>query len=130
MMETANMPARQPADALQATITRLLLAQMAAVWIVFGVIWIFRRASLAGGIRFVSLIMPILVLANAALIALAAWWLGAGRRSAYAFALAVLSVNILLTFTDEFGIFDFITLMLDGVIAVILLITRPRYLHK
>jgi hypothetical protein len=50
----------------------------------------------------------------------AGMWLGRGRRAAYAFALAVLGANILLTFTDQFGIFDFITLVVDVVLVVLL----------
>jgi len=39
-------------------------------------------------------------------------------------ALAVLLVNIVLTFTDQFGLFDLLTLLLDLIILALLLAGR------
>ena len=37
-------------------------------------------------------------------------------------------VNLVLTVTDEFGLLDFITLVIDAVLFGILIVTRARYL--
>jgi hypothetical protein len=38
----------------------------------------------------------------------------------------VLAVNILLTFTDQFGLFDFLTLLLDLVLLALVLLLHQR----
>ena len=60
--------------------------------------------------------------------ALSAWGLGRGQTIFIYFALAVLLVNIILTFTDQFGLFDFLTLVIDVVLLelVILIWRRSR----
>lgn len=57
-----------------------------------------------------------MMFANAA--AMLAAGIGIGRRKGlfYLFALSLLSVNILLTFTDQFGLWDWITLVLDSLL--------------
>jgi len=67
------------------------------------------------------------------MIANAAAMLAAGllihRRNAalYFTALLILVVNILLTFTDQFGLIDFITLLVDLILVLILLSARKEF---
>jgi hypothetical protein len=42
-------------------------------------------------------------------------------------ALAVLGINMLLTVTDQFGLFDLIYLVVAGTLFVLLLFTRRYY---
>ncbi|MBP6470897.1 MAG: hypothetical protein KBE23_14785 [Chloroflexi bacterium] len=44
-------------------------------------------------------------------------------------ALAVLLVNIVLTVTDQFGLFDLLTLLLDLIILALLLAGRRQFLQ-
>jgi hypothetical protein len=46
----------------------------------------------------------------------------------YYLALAILAVNIVLTVTDQFGLFDAITLIFDLAILARLLVFRRQYL--
>jgi uncharacterized membrane protein YhaH (DUF805 family) len=50
--------------------------------------------------------------------------LGTGRRPFYYLALAVMAINIILTFTDQFGLLDFLTLVIDLAIVAILIAGR------
>lgn len=55
--------------------------------------------------------------------------LGRGRkRLKYYLAVAFLSVNILLTVTDQVGLFDWITLVLDVGLLALLVATRAKFL--
>jgi hypothetical protein len=51
-------------------------------------------------------------------------------RWGYYFSLAVLALNILLTFTDQFGIADFLTLLVDIVLLMILFSFQRLYFSK
>jgi hypothetical protein len=75
----------------------------------------------------VMLVVTVLVAGNTGAMLLAGWWLAAGRRWAYLFSLALLGANILLTFTDQFGILDLLTLLLDLFLLGLLLATRSIY---
>ena len=59
-------------------------------------------------------------------------WIGRGLREARRFyfylALLVLVGNILLTITDDFGIFDLVTLIIAISLLILLLVTRSKYL--
>jgi hypothetical protein len=48
----------------------------------------------------------------------------------YIFAIAVLALNIFLTFTDQFGIADFLTLLVDIVLLMILISVSNLYFAK
>lgn len=51
---------------------------------------------------------------------------GRGRRRTDAFAVLFLLANIVLTVTDQFGVLDLITLILDGVILALVIATWVR----
>ena len=51
-------------------------------------------------------------------------------RLSYLYALALLAVNILLTLTDQFGLLDFLTLLLDlFILGLLLVAVRKYYFH-
>lgn len=52
------------------------------------------------------------------------------KRWAYPFGLVFLFANILLTFTDQFGVMDLITLVLDLVILAVLISIGRLYLSR
>ena len=53
--------------------------------------------------------------------------IGRRRRLFYFFAMAILAVNIILTVTDEFGLLDLATLLIDLVLLGPLIVTRSEY---
>jgi hypothetical protein len=107
---------------------RALFLLNAAIWIALGIVTVTRMAGSSSGSPLVAWIIAALMAGNAA----AMLWLGvrlvkAGRRT-YVMALAFLLVNILLTITDQFGLWDGITLAIDGILLALLVVSRSRYL--
>ena len=64
---------------------------------------------------------------NAGAMLLAGLGLGLRRLLPWLFAMAVLLVNILLTFTDQVGILDWVTFAIDIVLVMLLFANRSRY---
>ena len=55
--------------------------------------------------------------------------LAAAKREGFFYlAVAVLAANIVLSVTDEFGLFDLIVLLIDLVLLALLIATKTRYL--
>lgn len=110
---------------------RWLFVLLGIIWLVFGV---FSLSKLNDGTAGTSdptmLLVEVLMFINAAVLIWIAWGVGQGVRLYYYFGLIVLSVNIFLTLTDEFGVFDFIILILAGGLMFLLVITRTKYLLK
>ena len=103
----------------------------AAVWLTFGIMSMVRIGSSGEDTAVTTLwIIAILMLGNVAAFLWCSW---AIQKQAvwYRFAVtAVLAVNILLTFTDQFGLFDFLTLLLDLILlGLVLVLHRQRSRH-
>ena len=71
--------------------------------------------------------MAALMLGNGAALAAAGWGLGRQSPSFYFFAVAVLVVNILMTITDQMGLWDWLTLALEVLLLGLLLAVGRRY---
>jgi len=69
-----------------------------------------------------------LMFVNALLLIWIAWGIGTGNKLYYFFGILVLAGNIFLTFTDEFGLFDLLTLIVNIILLVLLIVTRSKYL--
>jgi UPF0716 family protein affecting phage T7 exclusion len=54
-------------------------------------------------------------------------WVARPFRYYLIFAIAFLAINIILTFTDQFGLLDFITLVIDIALAGFLLAFRKGF---
>ena len=106
---------------------RALFFINAAIWVVFA------AATFLGGIPGIPdagpavAVMAGLMLGNAAALAVAGWGLGQRTPLFYFFALAVLVVNMVLTITDQMGVWDWLTLVFDAVILGLLLSVGKRY---
>jgi hypothetical protein len=98
----------------------------AAIWLVFGIVSVVRLAGNAGQ-EVTALVVAILMFGNAGAVALSGVLLGKRRLLFYLFALAVLAVNGVLTFTDQVGAFDWITFALDLVLLGILIVARKEF---
>jgi len=75
-----------------------------------------------------ALVIAILMLANVGAMLVAGVGMGKRNRWFYYFGILVLVVNIILTFTDQFGILDLVTLVFDVILLGFLVITRSHYL--
>lgn len=98
----------------------------AAIWLLFGVISLTRMASSSDQV-IAALAVSILMLGNVGAMLIAGIGIGRQNRSLYYFGILVLLINIILTITDEFGVFDLITLMLDVFLLGLLIATRSHY---
>jgi hypothetical protein len=100
----------------------------AAIWLVFGIASVVRLAGNAGqGVT--AVVIAILMFGNAGSMALSGALLGKRRMLFHLFALAVLAANVVLTFTDQFGAFDLITLIIDLVLLGILIVGRKQLIE-
>jgi lysylphosphatidylglycerol synthetase-like protein (DUF2156 family) len=123
-MQTSNTQAsiKQP---VQIALAQILFFIDAAIWVVFLILFVSDQAQ--PGEMVSSWVIPILMAGNA--LAMLACGIGLGKRSRffYYLSLAVIGVNILLTVTDQVGLFDYITLLLDLVILTLLVASRKGF---
>ncbi len=94
----------------------------AAVWLTFGIWSMVRIGEGAPGKAVTLWVIAILMLGNVAAFLWCSW---AVQKQAgwYRFTImAVLAANILFTFTDQFGLLDFLTLLLDVVLLALVLV--------
>ncbi len=75
----------------------------------------------------VGIIMALLMLGNAAAMLISGLGLGMYSRLLYIFAVLVIGINILLTFPDQLGVYDIVTVALDLIILGLLIAIRRRY---
>ncbi|MCO6450055.1 MAG: hypothetical protein J5I90_04630 [Caldilineales bacterium] len=109
--------------------SQVLFYANAVVWLALGAISLWRlSASPAQSLTF--LIVALLMFGNVAAMLLAGWGLGKLRRRYFYLAIFVLVINIILTFTDEFGLLDFLTLMLDLTLLGMLIYSRRLYFGR
>lgn len=101
----------------------------AAIWLVLGVVSLVRLGGSEGGVV-VALVVAVLMFGNAGAMALSGALLGKRKLPFYLFALAVLAVNIVLTFTDQVGALDWITFAIDVVLVGILVVGRRQFLKR
>lgn len=124
MIDQKIQPA--PEAPISVKVARALFYLMAIIWVIFGI------ASLLGGINTTMLvgavIVAILMFANAALYLWAGWGIGRQRVRFYNLGIALLVVNLLLTVTDQMGIYDWITLVIDLAALVLLIVIRLQNL--
>jgi len=103
-----------------------LLALNALIWVGLGVLS-FIRISERGARSGTLAAVAVLMFGNAAAFLICAVGLHTGRRAFYWLTLAVLVANIVLTFTDQFGALDFVTLLIDLVALGLLFYARRHW---
>jgi hypothetical protein len=101
---------------------------LAAIWLLFGILSLIRMANGVTDQTITMWVVAVLVVANAGAMLVAGLGLRSGHRLSYYFALVLLVANLVLTVTDQFGVFDLITLLIDAALLVLLLVTRKGYL--
>jgi hypothetical protein len=100
----------------------------AIIWLLFGVMSLFRMADRNPESSVTLTILAILMFVNVGAMLFCALTIGKGRKWFYFLALAVLALNIVLSITDEFGFFDFLVLALDVLLLGLLISHRKSFL--
>ena len=109
-------------------VARGLFLVNAVIWLTLGVYTMVGMANRGYSSAMTLTIIAALMVANAGFMLIIGSLLAPGRKWIYFLGLALLSVNILLSFTDEFGAYDLITLLIDVILLVLLVLTRKTYL--
>ncbi|HQJ51002.1 MAG TPA: hypothetical protein PKW05_04405 [Anaerolineae bacterium] len=106
---------------------RILFYANAAIWMPLAAITVVRAAGGTREERITGMVLTVLMFGNAVAMVLSA--LGLARRSRwfYLFAVAVVVVNLLLTWTDQVGWLDVVTGVLDLVLLGLLVVVRREY---
>ena len=99
---------------------RALFFLMGAVWLLFGLITLFSNPTAAW-------VVALFRFLNAALLFLIGWGVGKQIQRYFYFGILFIVANIFLTVIDAIDLFGLITLVLDLILLVLLLLTRPRY---
>jgi hypothetical protein len=105
---------------------RNLFYLIAAIWLAFGFVSLLRAQQHGNLPLMIAVLLGILMFGNAAALFWMGWGIGKEPQGYYYPALVLIVVNIILTFTDEFGFFDGLTLLIDLVILALLLAGRPN----
>ena len=108
-------------------IIRILFYLNAAMWLVFGVISLVHLANSEAVYFMTMLVIAILMFGNVAALVVAGFVLKWPLKHWFWLATAVLLINIVLTFTDQVGFFDLITLLLDLLIMSLLITNREWF---
>ena len=108
-------------------VAQLLFLVNAAIWLISGVISLTRieNTSLQ---PVLALVIAAMMFGNAGAMLIAAIGIGKQNRSFFHLSIAFLTVNIVLTITDQLGALDFITLAIDLLLLILLIVTRAHYL--
>ena len=107
-----------------------LFLLIGVIWIIFSLITMFRSAtkpSLPAGLFW---ILVVLMVGNGLLLIGTGWGVYQRRPLFYWFGLVWLLVNIILTFTDQFGFFDLVTLFIDLGIVGLLVFRRKQFYSR
>lgn len=100
-------------------LAQALFVLNAVIWLALGAVSLNRLAGSAGTLTL--RVVATLMLGNAAALLLCAWLLRRPGSLVLPATTAVLAINILLTFTDQVGILDVATAVLDVVLLGIVL---------
>ena len=98
-----------------------------AAWIVLGVASLARMAGGTAGQPVMLAVLGALMLGNAAVLLWIGRGLGRQRRIFLYLGLAVLAANLVLTVTDQMGLYDWLILALNLGLLVLLLASRTHY---
>lgn len=111
-------------------LTQRLFYLNAAVWVLLGILTLWRMRAGGSFDAIGAIMIGMLMFGNAFILLLAGVGLGERTRLTYVFAVLILVVNILLTFTDQVGWLDLLTLLLDLVILAMLVVYRRQLWAK
>lgn len=113
-----------PDRPLAVLVAQALYYTMGAIWFLLSLLTL---VDIPAGQQVMAWILAVLMFGNGLVFILFGWLTGRQRRRILYLGLAFLALNILLTLTDEFGILDLLTLLVDLALVVLLLATRRLY---
>ncbi len=105
-------------------VTRWLFFANALLWVIFGMASIWRLQANANISMGLAVVLAVFMSGNALAIFLSGFLLGKGYKFAFNFALMVLAVNIFLTITDQVGLWDAVTLLIDLALVTLLFVCK------
>jgi hypothetical protein len=94
------------------------------IWLAFGINSLVR---LEKGTEIIFLVVALMLLGNGVLMGLAAWLLGKRTIWGYLFAMTLLGINVLTTFTDQVGFLDYATVLVDIILFLLLIYKREAF---
>jgi hypothetical protein len=100
--------------------TQALFFFNAAIWLILGITSLLRLANSSGGQPASLWMVAILMFGNVAALLLCGWGIGTTQKGYFYLAFLVLAINILLTVTDQFGVLDLATLVIDVILLGLL----------
>lgn len=100
------------------------------IWLAFGIYSLVSLSDKYPEQSIIYWIIPLLMFGNSGAMLLSAFLLGRQQRVFYYFTGAVVLINIILTVTDQFGLFDLITLLIDLLLIGILILKRKWFLPQ
>ena len=122
---------RQKTTPMMVSAARWLFILLGVIWLAFGTSSIARVGDNSGSVPSAGLwIIAILMFVNALLLFWTGWGIGRGNRLYFYFGLLILAGNIFLTFTDEFGTFDLVTLIINIVLLILLIAGHSKFLEN
>lgn len=122
-LQQAVRPAPRPVRA-----ARALFYVNGAFWLVVAVYSVIRQpAGASANPALVAWVIAILMLGNAAAMQWLGWGIGRQNRRFYVLGIVWLAINILLTLTDEFGLYDLLILVLNAGTLALLIAARSHW---
>ena len=114
----------------QIRMAQILLFMNAAVWLLFGFISLVRMAMDESAATSTLLVVAVLMFGNVAALLIAGVVVRKPQKRWFWLVTAVLLINIILTFTDQVGIFDLLTLLLDLLILSLIIANRAWFWRR
>lgn len=114
----------------QIRMAQILLFVNAAVWLLFGLISLVRMATGESAATSTLLVVAVLMFGNVAALLIAGIVVRKPQKRWFWLVTAVLLINIILTFTDQVGIFDLLTLLLDLLILSLIIANRAWFWRR
>jgi len=111
----------------QIRVTQLLFYLNAAIWLIFGLISLYRLQVNTVTNEIAFLVIASLMFGNVAMLLISGYVLKWPHKRWFWLVTAVLLINIVLTFTDQVGIFDLITLLIDLLSLSFLVVNREWF---
>jgi FtsH-binding integral membrane protein len=108
-------------------VAQLLFIVNAEIWLLIGIMSLVRITKYNPENPVTAMTIALLMFGNVAAMLLSSIGLGKLQKRSLYFALSVLTINMILSVMDQFGVFDFITLVLDMILFVLLIAARQRY---
>jgi hypothetical protein len=117
-------PARAPTAVFAA---QALFVFSAFAWLLFAVYTLLGMDSADASQSTTMWMIGVLMLLNTGVMVWVAAGLGKQQRRSYWLAVALLAINLVLTVTDQMGLYDWLILGLDAGILALLLATGKHY---